>query len=290
MSRPPEVVGLVSARHRADAGDAARRSLDWLEAHGLKVALEPETARLLDRDRDPRGDWLRSDLILVFGGDGTVISALRAASGRGVPVIAVNFGTVGFLTEINASNLSQALEAVVAGEFEIETRLMLEACVTSADGSAGACEVCANDVVIKAADPTHVLEFRVRADGYLIAEFPADGLILSTPTGSTAYSLSAGGPVVVPGLAALVLTPICPHTLATRPIVLAEETVIEVDVSAVGRNRMAAIAVDGRINLDLVPGSVLKVKRAEQTMKLARLRRDAFFDSLRGKLRWGSPK
>lgn len=289
MSQPPRVMGVLAACRNPQALAAAAQAVDWLQEQEVEVRLEPPTAAALDRPAPADEGWLQGDLLLVFGGDGTVISALRAAAATGVPVIGVNFGTVGFLTEIPATDLRAALSLLIAGRYEIDRRLMLQTRIASPDGTIHEA-MAANDVVVKASDPTHVLEFRVRADERLIAEFPADGLIVSTPTGSTAYNLSAGGPVVVPELPAILVTPICPHSLAMRAVVLSAETHVTVEVEAVGRNRQAVAAVDGRVYLDLEPGATLEIQRASQPMVLARLPATSFFDSLRGKLRWGKPK
>lgn len=287
MSPAPRSIGVLAAG-RDDALEAAGRAIEYLTGRGLAVLLEPATADHLQRPGAP--EFSAADLLIVFGGDGAVISALRAASGRGTPVVGVNYGTVGFLSEIEPDRLLENLDDLAEGRYEVRSRLMLAACVLDGEGRELAEAVAANDVVVKAGDPTHVLEFRVEADGYLIAEFPADGLIVATPVGSTAYSLSAGGPVVVPDLPALVLTPICPHTLSTRPLVLPESIRLRISVEAVGRHRQAMVSVDGRINFELVPGATLTVGRAERRMAMIGLHPSSFFDSLRGKLRWGKPK
>ncbi|MCC7495032.1 MAG: NAD(+)/NADH kinase [Fimbriimonadaceae bacterium] len=288
MSQPLRTVGLVVAPHRADALAAARRAVESLTAHHVAVSAPAETATLLSLPSDP-SPW-QADLVLVLGGDGSVISALRAAAPHGTPVVAVNYGTVGFLTQIAPADLEPALEALCAGRWQREARLMLEAQIWDQPTAAPRSELAANDVVIKASDPSHVLLFRLDVCGERIAEFPADGLIISTPTGSTAYSLSAGGPVLVPDLPALVVTPICPHTLATRPVVLSAAMDVGISLEAVGPVRQAQLAIDGRVSLALDPAARLMVRRAPRDMYLARLERSNFFASLREKLRWGSPK
>jgi NAD+ kinase len=289
MSPAPRTVGVIASPHRADAVEAARHAVEWLSGHGLTVLVDPETAATLGREADGASSFYdQVDLVIVLGGDGRVIAAARAASESGKPVVGVNFGTFGFLAEIHADDLEPALSALAAGRYEVEERLMLLAEVCEAGHLESA--VAANDVVVKTTDPAHVLELRVHADGDLIAEIPADGLILATPTGSTAYSLSAGGPVVVPDLPAIVLTPICPHTLSTRPIVLSAAVEVSVEVVPSRQSNAAVVSVDGWISLDLRADGLLHVRRAERCMRLARLQRSAFFDSLRGKLRWGKPK
>ena len=289
MSAAPRSIAIVAAGHRPDALQSACRTVAWFEDRGVRVICDQPTAQALGRDQ-PDGELeLKADLVLVFGGDGTTISTLRGASVNGVPVIGVNYGTVGFLTEIAADALESTLERLAAGEYDIESRMMLQAVVSGASPPAQA-EVAANDVVVKALNPAHVLVWRIAADGDLIAEFPADGLIVSTPTGSTAYNLSAGGPVVVPDLPAMILTPICPHTLAARPLVLPDDIELTITMEPFGEQRGAMVSIDGRVDLEFGDDETLSVRRAERDMKVARLSRTAFFDSLRGKLRWGKPK
>lgn len=289
MSEPPRSIAIVAAGHRPDALRTACDTVAWFEQRGLRVLCDGPTAASLERPVEVSAPRLHADLVLVFGGDGTTISTLRRAAETGAPVIAVNFGTVGFLTEISKHELEPALEQLAAGAYEIEDRLMLEA-VISGPGGASQAEVAANDVVAKSDSPTHVLAWRIAADGDLIAEFPADGLIVSTPTGSTAYNLSAGGPVVVPDLSAMIFAAICPHTLAARPLVLPDDIELTITTEPFGGQRRAMLSIDGRVDRPLAMDDVLRVRKAKQVMRVARLSRTAFFDSLRGKLRWGEPK
>jgi len=289
MSPPPRSIAIVAAGHRPDAVRTACETVRWFEQRGLRVLCDGPTAAALDREVEVTAPTLQADLVLVFGGDGTTISTLRRAADSGAPVIGVNFGTVGFLTEIPKAELEATLPQLAAGEYEIETRLMLEALVTG-PGAPHPAEVAANDVVVKAEHPAHVLSWRIAADGDLIAEFPADGLVVSTPTGSTAYNLSAGGPVVVPDLQAMILTPICPHTLAARPLVLPDDIELTITTEPFGVQNRAVLSIDGRVDRPLAQDDVLRGRRAVQVMRVARLSRTAFFDSLRGKLRWGKPK
>ncbi|MBI2301574.1 MAG: NAD(+)/NADH kinase [Armatimonadetes bacterium] len=275
---------MVAAAGQPAALEAGCRAVEALTRHGLRVLVEPHTAELLECPAlSAEQLYHDSDVVVVFGGDGLVISALRAAAGSDTPVVGVNFGTFGFLAEIPAEAVDEGLDALAAGRYEIERRLMVEAAV-----GGGEWHPAANDVAVKAADPAHTLELCVHADGELIAEFPADGLVVATPTGSTAYSLSAGGPVVTPEVPAILLTPLLPHTLATRPLVLSAAT--EITVELVGPHSQAVVSVDGKVNLPMHAGASLVVRRSASEMLLARFRKSAFFDSLRGKLRWGKPK
>lgn len=289
MKTPPRTLAIVAAGHRADAVQAACEAVAWFERRGVRVYCDGHTAAALGRSVEEAAARLMVDLVLVFGGDGTTISTLRRAAGSGAPVIAVNYGTVGFLTEIPRNGLEPAFERLALGEYEIEERLMLEAVIAGPNGRIQA-ELAANDVVAKPESATHVLTWRVAVNDNMIAEFPADGMIISTPTGSTAYNLSAGGPVVVPNLSAMILTPICPHTLAARPLVLPATLELTVTIGPFGAQRRGTLSIDGRVDRPLAIDDTLRVRRAEQVMRLARLTPTAFFDSLRGKLRWGNSK
>lgn len=288
--RPPRVAGVIAACHRPAALQAAAWAIDWLQHRDLRVLVDPQVADLLEQP-ELGSDRLYddADLLIVFGGDGTLITTGWRASAGEVPVVGVNFGTFGFLSAIEAARLEDGLTALLAGEYLVEHRLMLEAKVTADDGEAEVAYA-ANDIALKAADPSHVLELVIHADGELIAEFPADGLVIATPTGSTAYNLSAGGPVVMPGVEAMVLTPLCPHTLATRPIVLNPGTTLTIALAEVKPGREAFIAVDGRRHYELTHDGTVVIRRASRTMQLVRLHQGDFFASLRGKLRWGKPK
>jgi NAD+ kinase len=227
------------------------------------------------------------DLAIVFGGDGSVVSAGRAAARHGVPVIGVNYGTFGFLTEIAASELDAGLAAVCDGAYEVEDRLMLAGRLDGGDEELPA----ANDIAIKPSESGRMLDMRVRLGDDLIAEIPADGLVLATPTGSTAYNLSAGGPVLAPSVPALVMTPICPHTLGTRPLVLDADAELTVELLDVPRmSHVAVVSWDGQVHREMRLGQMLAVRRADSCLRLARLHRGAFFRSLRDKLGWGLPK
>lgn len=272
---PPRVVGVTAARHRPDALEAARHAAARLRELGLRVV----------EDRLPAAGC---DLILALGGDGTVVGAAREASPAGIPVIGINFGTFGFLTEIDADAMDEALALLAAGCYDVEERLMLAVCIEH-NGRRESCATASNDVAVTAGEKGRVLDLLVFADGHQICDYPADGLIVATPTGSTAYSLSAGGPVLAPTVDAFVLTPICPHSLSVRPLVVSADAVIRVEIGEQPRmSRQGVVSVDGQIAIDVLPGAGVVVQRAEQRMRLARLRPSMFFDSLRHKLRWGS--
>jgi NAD+ kinase len=277
---------LVASPHNTEALRAAAQTAQWLADRGVTVRVETATARALDVPPTELAVALAEvDLVVVFGGDGSVVRAGRAAALPGVPVIGVNYGTFGFLAEIAPRDWCAGLEAVCAGQYEVECRLMLAAQV-GADS-----HLAANDIAVRGTDPGRVLEMRVWAGDELLAELPADGLLVATPTGSTAYNLSAGGPVIMPEVPAMVMTPICAHTLATRPLVLPASAELAVEVLSLPRmSHSAVVSVDGQTHVELLPGARLLVRRAATSLRLARLRRHAFVASLRDKLGWGHPK
>ncbi|MBI5832139.1 MAG: NAD(+)/NADH kinase [Armatimonadetes bacterium] len=284
---PPRAVLLWARADRREALDAAARARDFIVGRGVGVLVEQATADALGETGVPLEDCLASaDLALVFGGDGAVVSLARAAAPWGVPVVGVNFGTFGFLAEIEAGTLRSRLAALCRGAYDVDRRLMLHAVI-------GAHEtlLAANDVAVKAKDAGRILELRIKLGDDLIAEFPADGVVVATATGSTAYNLSAGGPVLMPGVPAMVLTPICPHTLATRPLVLSAEARLTIEVVEAPRtSHSALVSVDGQIHRELAPGELLLVEQSPTCLPLARLEHGAFFHSLRGKLGWGLPR
>lgn len=284
---PPRAVVIWARPDRREALDAAAKARDFIAGRGIAVLVERATAAAMDEDGDELQVCLATaDLALVFGGDGAVVSLARAAAPWGVPVVGVNFGTFGFLAEIEASSLRSRLAALCRGAYDVDHRLMLRARLGDHEDL-----LAANDVAVKAKDAGRILELRVKLGDDLIAEFPADGVVVATATGSTAYNLSAGGPVLMPGVPAMVMTPICPHTLATRPLVLSAEARLTIEVVEAPRtSHSALVSVDGQIHRELAPGELLLVERSPTCLPLARLEHGAFFHSLRGKLGWGLPR
>jgi NAD+ kinase len=257
-------------------------------APGLSFTLysEAELASLWPQPVATLSDGVRLDLLLTFGGDGTLLRGARLLAGREVPILGVNLGRMGFLTTASADTLDEALEAAAAGRYQVEARCMLESRLVAADGSERAGPLALNDVVLHKGGVARVIGLRVLLATEEIGRYSADGIIVATPTGSTAYSLSAGGPVVMPGVDALVITPICPHTLAVRPIVVpgGSEVAIE-QVPPVGDE--VSVSYDGQVGTTLKPSDRLLVRRARSSVQLIRLGEEGFFARLRRKLSWG---
>lgn len=241
----------------------ARRLRAALESHGMCVL--PDCA-----------DLKNCDLMMVLGGDGTFLSAFEAALPCDTPMLGVNLGRIGFLSEVQPDHMEQDVERLAGGQYTIESRMLLEVCTAS-----GQRAVALNEVAFNRSDSSvGVLSLCVTSNGGIVDRFSGDGLIVATPTGSTAYSMAAGGPIVAPGLDCMLLTPICPHTLAARPIVVGDREVIS--VSILGDARRARVVVDGRHIL--TPDGAVTVRRARRDIRFVRLRPHGFFELLRGKL------
>jgi len=260
---------------------------DWLRKHGVEALWSTEAAKLFDagsRRSAEREDLARqSDLAVVLGGDGTLLAMAKAIaeSGHDIPILAVNFGSLGFLTEITRPELYQALEAVIAGRASYDLRMMLRGVAARAKES----HMALNDVVFSRTALSRMIELSVSVGDQFVTAVKADGLIVATPTGSTAYNLAAGGPIVHPAMDALVLTPIAPHTLTNRPIVIPAER--EVRVTSTSSNAGDVhVTMDGQTGFPLQEGDELTITRAEKPLRLVRSTTRSYFEVLRQKLKW----
>ena len=227
-----------------------------------------------------------ADALVVLGGDGTLLAASHVV-GEPIPVLGVNFGSLGFLTEITLPELYPALEGVLAGTYRSEERRMLHA-VVRREGRPESSGDVLNDVVISKASFSRIIELEVSVDGAFVSSFRADGLIVSSPTGSTEYNLAAGGPILHPALPAIVLTPICPHMLSNRPLVLGDGVSVEVRLRD-ARDGDVQITLDGQQGFPLAPRDTVTVTRSAQTLRLVKAPGRDYFEVLRTKLKWGEP-
>jgi NAD+ kinase len=226
------------------------------------------------------------DALVTFGGDGTLLRGARLLAGRETPILGVNLGRVGFLTTATRETLDTALDCLVAGRYVTERRQALEAAIRDDSGSSRAVQIAVNDVAIHKGGVARVVRVNVFINGENVGPYSADGLIIATPTGSTAYSLSAGGPIVVPGVEALIVTPIAPHTLAVRPLVVPATYRIVVEPIS-GWADDLLVSFDGQTGTTLAPGEKVDVRRADSRVCLIRLGGDGFFSRMRHKLHWG---
>jgi NAD+ kinase len=258
----------------------------WLADRGLEVLPDPEAGRWTRAEGMLRADLARrAHLVLVLGGDGTLLAVARAIDARDVPILGVNLGTLGYLAEIGRDELFPTLEAVLAGRFIVEERLRFEVEV-SRDGEGMGRFIALNDAVVSNTALSRMVHLRTRADGVEVTTYHADGLIIATPTGSTAYSLSAGGPLLMPSVDAIVLTPISPHTLTQRPLVLPGSCSIEVCVEET-RGGEVHLTVDGQVGRELQEGDLVRVRRSLHPARLLVPPDRNRFQVMRAKLRWG---
>ena len=278
--------GAVYREHTAEVLAIADRLRDWCDARGIELVLEEDAGRDPDRQIDVVSDPV--DLVVALGGDGTFLRASRLVVGTATPVLGVNLGRLGFLTAIPESALEDGLAEVLAGRAVIEHRFRLRAVIQSKGGEASDDFFALNDIVVHTTGAARVtpLTLEVGDPGDLeeVGSFGADGVIVATPTGSTAYSMSAGGPVIVPDVEAILVTPICPHSLAVRPLVLpATETINVGSLDAAGEHQ---VTVDGQVVHDLGPGDRVLIQRESDPLALVRLPGQTFFNTLRRKLNW----
>ncbi len=282
-----ETVGIVSKPRIENAAPLVSGIVRFLTARNLKVRLDEESARYAGsaesfaRGQVPDG----AQLVIVLGGDGTLLSAARAIGGRDIPLFAVNLGGLGFLTAITVDEVYTQLEHALNGELRIGRRRMLH-CELWRGAELVSAHEALNDAVLSKAEIARMIDLEVNVDDKLMCVYKADGLIVSTPTGSTAYSLSAGGPIVYPSVAAFCITPICPHTLTNRPVILPDESVIEV-VNR-GEDSTTYMTIDGQVGELMMKGDRVVCRRSQHSISLIRPPDKLFFDVLREKLKWGS--
>jgi NAD+ kinase len=285
-------VGLV-AKHNLDAAAGVLAELaGWLEARNVQVVFETETAALAGlppgRPTSSRDDLPRDcELVVVLGGDGTLIGmgGRIAHANVEVPIVGVNFGSLGFLTEITLSELYPSLDAVLAGTAAIDRRTMLRA-RTLRGGGVHADRIVLNDVVITKGALSRIIELAVTVGEQPVMRVRADGLIVATPTGSTAYNLAAGGPIVHPAVDAALLTPIAPHMLTNRPLIIPASSNVRVEPIMNDPHDEVFVTFDGQSGHPLIPEDVVEITRAERELRLVRAPGRTYFDVLRQKLKW----
>ena len=293
MNIPLTRVGIVAKRGLRGAGDHIARLGTWLRQHHIDTVYETEAATLAalpgDVDTRPRDDLAHDvDLVIVLGGDGTLLSmATRIAStGRNIPILGVNFGSLGFLTETRIDELYGSLQSVVDGAATIDERSMLAAEAYRA-GEHFDSRIVLNDVVFTKAALSRIIELDVSVITGPVTRVKADGLIVASATGSTAYNLAAGGPIIHPRVDAFVLTPIAPHTLTNRPVVIPGSEVIEVRPLIDGTADEIFVTYDGQAGYPLEPGDEVRIRTATQKLRLVKAPARSYFEVLREKLKWG---
>lgn len=279
-------VGIFAKVHDPRCRKVAAELIQWLKIHGLNPLVEASLARDLGLHEWTEGNFIpaKADMIVVLGGDGTLISVARQVGETEVPIMGVNLGSLGFLTEITLDGLYPALDSYLRGDYKVSDRMMLKVTLIR-EGK----EVCShealNDVVINKGAPAKIITLDASVNGSFLATFKADGLILASPTGSTGYSLSATGPIIDPSIDCILITPICPHTLTNRPLVVAAERMISVTLDSMMENVM--LTIDGQVGVKLTHKDEIVVRRAEQRTKLVMSSDTDYFEVLRNKLKWG---
>jgi len=278
-------VGVAIKPGEPRALEAVRDLAKWLAERGVRACFETDAAAAIGAVGVSRAAMVReADLLIVLGGDGTLLSVVRALEERAVPILGINLGTLGFLVEVSVDQMQVALARALDGEMTIEPRMRLAVRLLR-EGRELRRWLALNDAVITKGASARIVDLEARADGQLVTTYHADGLIVSTPTGSTAYTLSAGGPILLPGVPSMVLTPICPHALTQRPLVLPDSAVIEVIVHP--RGGEVQLAIDGQEGAPLQEGDLVEVRRSEHPALLLVSPAHSRFEVLRSKLRWG---
>lgn len=279
-------VAILSKPSKPELASILPQLLRWFRDREYTVYLDEETTQYVNGELPVRRQEIGAkhpDFALVLGGDGTLLSAARAVGHEGVPILAVNLGSLGFLTEVPLNEIYSALEAADAAGCPIEERSVLD-CKIFRGTDCAAHYFALNDVVVNRGPISRLVDFDLLIDGVFVFNYKADGVIVATPTGSTAYSLAAGGPVMMPSVTSFLVTPVCPHSLTHRPLVVTDKAQIELRVEAGAEE--CYLSVDGQVGMPIRQGDRILCRRAEHNVKLMRTRR-TFFDVLRTKLKWG---
>ena len=280
------IIGIIAKNNIEEPFEITKKLSNWLKKRGVDVYVEKELGKKIrhpnsiDRREIPK----LVDVILVFGGDGTFLGVAREACKYGTPILGINLGGLGFLTEVTIDELYPMMERIIDGDYEVEDRQMLITSIRRGKKNIGTYEVL-NDVVINKGALARIIDLAIYIEDSHVTTYKADGIILATPTGSTAYSLSAGGPIVHPGIPVTIITPICPHTLTNRPLVVSSEMKVEIKVTT--QEPDTYLTLDGQIGVRLKTGDLIEVKRTDTSVKLIKSPFRDFFSILKTKLMWG---
>ena len=287
MANPIKRVGIISKPKKTEIREIVPGLLKWLRERSIEAFIDKETGAIMDmkegcltRNEMPS----HADLLIVLGGDGTLLATARALNRKPVPILAVNLGGLGFLTEITCEELIPTLATVVEGTYQTDRRVQIEGELIRADEILTPF-LALNDVVLNKGAIARILDFEVRVNGERVSTYKSDGLIVSTPTGSTAYSLAAGGPIVTPSVEAFLITPICAHTLTHRPLVLPNTVNIEVTVKSL--REAAYLTVDGQVGIAANSEDVVRMRKSDSYVELVRPPSTPYFQILQKKLKWG---
>ena len=282
-----QTIGIISRPRRSNLSVVAPQLLKWLEERGVHVLYDEETAGSLPgptkgKTRPQVAD--ASQLLLVLGGDGTLLAAAHLAAPRGIPILPINMGSLGFLTSFTLDELYPALEDTLGGRFSMSERVMLRV-ELERGGKVVENQRVLNEVVVNKGALARMIELELRIDRDFVCRYRADGLIVASPTGSTAYSLSAGGPIVHPGVESFIITPICAHMLSDRPLVVRDTSCVEMKLS--GDTESVFLTLDGQRGIPLQATDLVRISRGKELLKLIQPPRKSYFEILRNKLKWG---
>lgn len=285
MHELPQRIGIITKPNEPRAAELAARIAEWAAAHEINLFVN-------DRVKDlPPGTFSASardiadncEVLVALGGDGTMIATARLVSGRGTPVLGVNLGTLGYLTEFAVEDVIPALEAVVRGDYEVDHRMMLDWRVVR-DGDRVGSGSALNDIVVNKSALARIIDIDCTVGNHYVTTYRADGLIVATPTGSTAYNLSAGGPIIAPGVEAIAIAPICPHTLTNRPLVLPHQAEIRLRINT--REQEVMLTSDGQTGMPLMSDDRVEIRKSAKTFNTISAKDRDYFDILRNKLKW----
>lgn len=280
-------VGIIAKPRREDVAAVVPRLLEWLEGHGLQTYYDQETASCITPDgRERAREELPklADLLIVLGGDGTLLATARVAADHPALILPVNLGGLGFLTSVTLTELYPILNEILEGKNRVSERVLIQAEVLR-EGQCVARHRALNDAVLNKGALARMVDLDLHIDGGYVCSYKADGLIVSTPTGSTAYSLAAGGPIIYPVVEAFVITPICPHKLTDRPLVIPNSARVEVDFRA--GDESVYLTLDGQVGVQLHGGDRVALTKAPNKLRLVRPSKKTYFEILRNKLKWG---
>lgn len=283
--QPPSRLGIITKPNEPQADDMAARIAEWASQHEINLFVNDRVSNL------PPGTFSATareiadncDLLIVLGGDGTMIATARLVRGSGTPVLGINMGTLGYLTEFTVEDTLPVLEDIVRGNYEIESRMMLDWCILR-DGDQIGQSTALNDIVVNKSALARIIDIDCWIGAQYVTTYRADGLIVATSTGSTAYNLSAGGPIIYPSTEAMSICPICPHTLTNRPLVLPNTADIRLEVHT--RDQEVMLTADGQTGMPLMPGDTILIKKSAKTFNTIRAQDRDYFEILRNKLKW----
>lgn len=282
-----ERVGIIAKVHTPGIREILKELYQWLTERHIQVFFDQRTGKLLDHPGEVHSKvQIPSlvDLIIVLGGDGTFLSVARLIENEAVPILGVNLGSLGFLTEVTLDEMYTSLEQIQHNEFTMTQRLLLKAYVSREEEHIAE-YICLNDAVITKSALARIIDLQASINGQYVTTYKADGLIIGTPTGSTAYNLAAGGPIIHPDMHSLIMTPICPHTLTNRPIVIPDTSVINIALKS--ENEDVFLTLDGQVGFTLRYQDTVQIKKAEHMISVIRSPERSYFEILRTKLKWG---